>query len=81
MENDFPELQDLLGPLVKLRVYTHICYCFPLPDRSDLPRIIQTLQDGYARLCHHLPWLTGQIVIRPATQTRCTTPVVQRTNL
>ena len=80
-DSKFTHLEDLFSPLVRLRIYTTISYIFPLPDRSQLPGIIKTVRTGYETLHSHLPWLTGQIVIQPASSNRCAHPIVRGTTL
>ncbi|OJZ86828.1 hypothetical protein ASPFODRAFT_717194 [Aspergillus luchuensis CBS 106.47] len=38
------------------------CFCFPLPDNSACPKIIDTLTKGLDRLSTSFPWLAGQVV-------------------
>ncbi|PYH65105.1 trichothecene 3-O-acetyltransferase [Aspergillus vadensis CBS 113365] len=38
------------------------CFCFPLPDNSTCPQIIDTLNQGLQRLHTSFPWLAGQVV-------------------
>lgn len=77
----FSELEDLLGTLVRVKMYTQICYCYPLPDPSILPQILEALNQGYTRLCVDIPWLAGRVTIQPARQGRGVGHFVKRTDI
>ena len=54
---------DDLAQLILFKLYTQICFCFPLAsDSSKDPSIIKTLTDGLERICVSFPWLAGQVV-------------------
>lgn len=77
----FSELEDLLGTMVRVKMYTQICYCYPLPDPSILPQMLEILNQGYARLCADIPWLAGRVTIRPARPGRGVGHFVGRTDV
>src|SRR5947207_2387103 len=62
MAKDLSEYQDFFSHLIKLRLYTPICLCFPLQDASSQSRIIDTLTKGLERLFGSFPWLAGQVI-------------------
>jgi hypothetical protein len=62
MAKDLSEYQDFFGHLIKLRLYTPICLCFPLQDASSQSQIIDTLTKGLERLSVSFPWLAGQVI-------------------
>jgi hypothetical protein len=64
--HDFPELQDLLGPLTHT-IYTQLCLAFPFDDAIPRAQIMKTLKDGAEKLSLSFPWLAGQIVIDGGT--------------
>jgi hypothetical protein len=54
---------DILGQTPFLmRLYTQICFCYPITDPSSHPIIIDTLKNGLHRLVESFPWLGGQVV-------------------
>ena len=65
---DLSEYQDFFGHLIKLRLYTPICLCFPLQDASSKSQIIDTLTKGLERLSISFPWLAGQVISEGATE-------------
>ena len=60
--NDLDERLDFLGQLPLLKIYTQISLCFPVPDESSRPAIINTLTKGLERLTAGFPWVAGQVV-------------------
>ena len=62
MARDLTEYQDIFGHLIKIRLYTPICFCFPLQDDSSQRRILETLTKGLERLSVSFPWLAGQVI-------------------
>lgn len=59
---DLDEDLDILGHQLLVRLYTQICFCFPVADVSSHPAIIGTLIKGLERLTLSFPWLAGQVV-------------------
>ncbi|MCJ1464393.1 hypothetical protein MMC07_003006 [Pseudocyphellaria aurata] len=59
---DLNEDIDILGQQPLLRIYTQICFCFPIADASSHPAIINTLSDGLERLSESFPWVAGKVV-------------------
>lgn len=62
MAKDLSEYQDVLGQLIKVKLYTPICFCFPLEHASSQSRIVDTLNQGLERLSVSFPWLAGQVI-------------------
>ncbi|KAK7402872.1 hypothetical protein QQX98_011357 [Neonectria punicea] len=56
---------DILGQQPLMRIYTQICFCFPVPDPSAYPTVITTLKNGLERLSESFPWMAGQVVNEP----------------
>ena len=54
------DLDDLGREMFKL--YTQICFCYPLESRSNDSAIIETLTNGLERLSAGFPWLAGQVL-------------------
>lgn len=53
---------DVLGQQPLLKIYTQICFCFPVADASSHSTIINTLTNGLKRLSENFPWLAGKVV-------------------
>lgn len=53
---------DIYGQQPRLRIYTQICFLFPVLDGSSKPAIIDTLITGLDRLAASFPWLAGDVV-------------------
>jgi hypothetical protein len=68
MAKDLSEYQDVFGHLIKLRLYTPICLCFPLQDAFSQSQIIDTLTKGLERLSVSFPWLAGQVISEGAAE-------------
>ena len=54
---------DILGQQPLLKIYTQICFCFPVADASSHSAIINILNSGLERLSASFPWLAGRVVI------------------
>ncbi|KAF2727952.1 hypothetical protein EJ04DRAFT_581686 [Polyplosphaeria fusca] len=60
---DLNEPLDFLGEMPLLhKLYTQIAFCWPVPDPSSHPTIIETISHGLERLAESFPWLAGQVV-------------------
>ncbi|KAI9734891.1 MAG: hypothetical protein M1834_001971 [Cirrosporium novae-zelandiae] len=59
---DLDEELDILGQLILFKLYTQICFCFPVADASSHSAIINTLTNGLERLSTSFPWVAGQVV-------------------
>lgn len=60
--NGLNDYLDVLGQLPLLKIYTQICFCFPVADASSHSAIINTLTNGLERLSASFPWLGGEVV-------------------
>jgi trichothecene 3-O-acetyltransferase len=61
--HDLNEELSILGQQPGLyKLYTQLCFCFPLADTSSDAAIIDTLTKGLERLRASFPWLAGQVV-------------------
>ena len=60
--NDLNDYLDVLGQLPLLKIYTQICFCFPVTDASSHSALINTLTNGLERLSASFPWLAGKVV-------------------
>ncbi|KAL8720829.1 MAG: hypothetical protein Q9225_002383 [Loekoesia sp. 1 TL-2023] len=59
---------DVLGQQPLLKLYTQICFCFPVVDASSHSTVINTLTNGLERLSASFPWLTGQIIVENSSK-------------
>lgn len=48
------------------KLYTQLCYIFPIQDETAHAQIESTLQTGLQRLANAFPWLAGQVVLEGA---------------
>lgn len=48
------------------KLYTQMCYVFPVQDDSAYPTITNTLTIGLKRLAEAFPWIAGQVVCEGA---------------
>ena len=54
---------DIIGQTPFLfKLYTQVCFCFPVTDSSSYSSIINTLTTGLERLTTGFPWIAGGIV-------------------
>lgn len=60
--NDLDVHIDILGQQSLLKIYTQITLCYPVPDASSHPKIIDILTNGLERLSASFPWVAGQVV-------------------
>lgn len=60
--NDLNDRLDVLGQLPLFKIYTQICFCFPVADASSHSAIINTLTNGLERLSASFPWVAGKVV-------------------
>ena len=56
------EYEDMTGVIIKVKLYTPLCLCFPLSDTSSQTQIIQTLTQGLEQLSTSFPWLAAQVI-------------------
>lgn len=59
---DLNEDIEIFGQQPLLKIYTQICFCFPIADASSHPAIINTLRNGLERLSESFPWVAGKVV-------------------
>ena len=60
---DLDDCLDILGQQPGLnRLYTQICFCFPVSNACSHSVITDTLTNGLERLLASFPWLAGQVV-------------------
>lgn len=53
---------DIFGQAPSLlRLYTQLCFCYPVADASSHSAIIDTLTEGLERLTASFPWVAGQV--------------------
>lgn len=65
MAIELDEPLDVFGQNPKLsRLYTQLCFCFPVPDSSPGTQssIVSHLKSGLERLTASFPWVAGQVV-------------------
>ena len=67
MPEDLDECLDDLGQLMTFKLYTQICFCFTLANKSSDAAIINTLTNGLERLSCSFPWLAGQVVLESSS--------------
>lgn len=60
--NEFQHIQDVLGQLTSLKLYTHLALGFALDDERDL--IIAELQKAAEKLIKAFPFLAGHVIRR-----------------
>lgn len=53
---------DILGQPCLFKLYTQICFCFPLTNVLSHSAIIKALTSGLERLSASFPWLAGKVV-------------------
>ena len=59
---DLNEDLDIFGQHLPFKLYTQLCFCFPMPDDAfSHSAIIKTLTHGLERLSASFPWLAGQV--------------------
>lgn len=58
------EQLDIFGQNPRLsRLYTQLCFCFPLGDSQVTESsIVELIRGGLARLTSSIPWIAGQVV-------------------
>ncbi|OCL10165.1 trichothecene 3-O-acetyltransferase [Glonium stellatum] len=66
--NNLNEYLDILGQQPLLKMYTQICFCFPVDDDSLHLAIVKTLTNGLKRLAVGFPWLAGQVINEGASE-------------
>lgn len=59
---DLNDYLDILGQQPVLKIYTQICFCFPVANPSSHSEIINTLTNGLEQLSVSFPWIAGQVV-------------------
>ncbi|KAI9163989.1 trichothecene 3-o-acetyltransferase [Paramyrothecium foliicola] len=62
---EFDILLDVFGQCL-ITIFTQICFCFKTDDAAEDEELLRTLKQGLARLAHHFPWVTGQVVCENA---------------
>lgn len=59
---------DILGQQPFLKIYTQICFCFPMAEDVSHSAIINTLTNGLERLTASFLWIAGQVVNEGASE-------------
>lgn len=65
---DLDDCLDVLGQQPLLKLYTQICFCFPVVDASSHSTIINTLTNGLERLSASFPWLAGEVIVENSSK-------------
>ena len=61
-EDEFAHIRDDIGQLARLKTYTHLLCCFPLPEDQSQEAISKSLEDAALKLTAAFPWLTAKVV-------------------
>ena len=60
--DDLARYQDILGQLARLKTYTHVLLCFPIPDDLHRDSVIEALEAAAWKLTSAFPWLTSKVI-------------------
>ena len=60
---DLSELGDAFCRFITIKLYTAICFCFPLGNASSKDQIIAKLEEALEAISAGFPWLAAQVVI------------------
>ena len=54
--------QDVIGQLSRLKTYTHVLLCFPMPDGVSRDSTVRALETAALKLTATFPWLTSKVI-------------------
>ena len=60
--DDLARYQDVIGQLARLKTYTHLLLCFPIPDSLSKDTVIKSLETAALKLTANFPWLASKVV-------------------
>ena len=60
--DDLARYQDVIGQLARLKTYTHLLLCFPIPDELFRNSVIKSLETAALKLISTFQWLTSKVV-------------------
>ena len=66
---DFSKYEDVLGQLICLKTYTHMCLGFPLASGLSHDTVVQDLEQAAGKLYDAFPWLSGHVIRDPPGNT------------
>lgn len=55
--DDLTPYQDILGQLARLKTYTHVLLCFPIPSDLSRDSVLKALETAALKLTSAFPWL------------------------
>ncbi|KAL2810515.1 transferase family-domain-containing protein [Aspergillus granulosus] len=59
---DLSKIQDDIGQLVRLKTYTHLLLCFPVPEDQPKEAITAALHSASYKLAAAFPWLVAKVI-------------------
>jgi hypothetical protein len=59
---DLEHIRDDIGQLSRLKTYTHVLLCFPIPETTTRDSIINDLKKAALELTSNFPWLAAKVV-------------------
>ncbi|EPE28677.1 hypothetical protein GLAREA_09798 [Glarea lozoyensis ATCC 20868] len=60
--DDLEHIRDDIGQLSRLKTYTHVLLCFPIPDTTTRESITNALRNAALELTSSFPWLAAKVV-------------------
>lgn len=60
--DDLARYQDIIGQLSRLKTYTHVLLCFPMPDGISSDSVVKALETAILKLTSTFPWLAGKVI-------------------
>lgn len=60
--DDLARYQDVIGQLSRLKTYTHVLLCFPMPDGISSDSVVKALEIAALKLTSTFPWLASKVI-------------------
>ncbi|ERF72995.1 hypothetical protein EPUS_08852 [Endocarpon pusillum Z07020] len=60
--NDLARYQDVIGQLSRLKTYTHVLLCFPMPEGVSRDSVAKLLETAALKLTSTFPWLASKVI-------------------
>lgn len=60
--DDLARFHDVIGQLSRLKTYTHVLLCFPMPDGISRDCVVKALETAALKLTTAFPWLTSNVI-------------------